>query len=37
MARLYRSLRLFVKLLIGHLIRLRDQNPADFGAHARQG
>ena len=29
--------RTWCKPLIGHRIRLRDQNPADFGAHARQG
>jgi len=26
-----------VQTLIGHRIRLRDQNPFDVGAHARQG
>ncbi|HZH47409.1 MAG TPA: hypothetical protein VEY31_12325, partial [Roseococcus sp.] len=29
--------RTWCKPLIGHRSRLRDQNPADFGAHARQG
>jgi len=34
---IHQSWRTWCKPLIGHRIRLRDQNPADFGAHARQG
>jgi type I restriction enzyme S subunit len=33
---MHQGRRTWCKPLIGHRIRLRDQNPADFGAHARQ-
>ena len=34
---IHQGWRAWRKPLIGHRIRLRDQNPIDVGAHARQG